>query len=119
MPLACALVRRSAYDAVGGLDERYVFYFEDYDLCWRLAAARPAARRPLGRGRRPCRRRLLVGERPGRLAAPLPDQPDALPAQALRPARGRLSAALGAQRLRALRDLDRKGDRCPRAGEVT
>lgn len=39
MPLACALVRRSAYDEVGGLDEGYVFYFEDYDLCWRLAAA--------------------------------------------------------------------------------
>jgi GT2 family glycosyltransferase len=39
VPLACALVRRSAFDAVGGLDEGYRFYFEDYDLCWRLAAA--------------------------------------------------------------------------------
>jgi GT2 family glycosyltransferase len=39
VPLACALVRRSDYDEVGGLDEEYVFYFEDYDLCWRLAAA--------------------------------------------------------------------------------
>ena len=39
VPLACALVRREAWDAVGGLDERYAFYFEDYDLCWRLQAA--------------------------------------------------------------------------------
>jgi N-acetylglucosaminyl-diphospho-decaprenol L-rhamnosyltransferase len=36
VPLACALVRREAWEAVGGLDERYGFYFEDYDLCWRL-----------------------------------------------------------------------------------
>ncbi len=39
VPLACALVRRSAFVAVGGLDEGYPFYFEDYDLCWRLRAA--------------------------------------------------------------------------------
>ena len=39
VPLACALVRRDAWDAVGGLDERYRFYFEDYDLCWRLRRA--------------------------------------------------------------------------------
>jgi len=39
VPLACALVRREAWDAVGGLDERYGFYFEDFDLCWRLRAA--------------------------------------------------------------------------------
>jgi GT2 family glycosyltransferase len=36
VPLACALVRRSDWDAVGGLDERYRFYFEDYDLSWEL-----------------------------------------------------------------------------------
>ncbi len=39
VPLACALVRRSAWEEVGGLDERYRFYFEDHDLCWRLAGA--------------------------------------------------------------------------------
>ena len=39
VPLACALVRRAAWDSVGGLDERYRFYFEDHDLCWRLTRA--------------------------------------------------------------------------------
>jgi N-acetylglucosaminyl-diphospho-decaprenol L-rhamnosyltransferase len=39
VPLACALARRSAWDAVGGIDTGYVFYFEDYDLCWRLGDA--------------------------------------------------------------------------------
>jgi N-acetylglucosaminyl-diphospho-decaprenol L-rhamnosyltransferase len=39
VPLACVLLRREALDEVGGLDEGYRFYFEDYDLCWRLAAA--------------------------------------------------------------------------------
>ena len=37
VPLACALVRRLAWHDVGGLDERYRFYYEDHDLCWRLA----------------------------------------------------------------------------------
>lgn len=37
VPLACALVRRSAWEAAGGLDEGYLFYFEDHDLCRRLA----------------------------------------------------------------------------------
>jgi GT2 family glycosyltransferase len=36
VPLACALARRSAWESVGALDEGYRFYFEDYDLCWRL-----------------------------------------------------------------------------------
>jgi GT2 family glycosyltransferase len=36
VPLACALVRRSDWVSVGGLDERYRFYFEDYDLSWEL-----------------------------------------------------------------------------------
>lgn len=39
VPLACALVRRTAWEGVGGLDERYRFYYEDHDLCWRLAGA--------------------------------------------------------------------------------
>ena len=39
VPLACALVRRAAWGAVGGLDTRYRFYFEDHDLCWRLTRA--------------------------------------------------------------------------------
>lgn len=39
VPLACAAVRRSAYTAAGGLDERFHFYFEDHDLCWRLRRA--------------------------------------------------------------------------------
>jgi GT2 family glycosyltransferase len=39
VPLACALVRSEAWNSVGGLDTRYRFYFEDHDLCWRLARA--------------------------------------------------------------------------------
>jgi N-acetylglucosaminyl-diphospho-decaprenol L-rhamnosyltransferase len=30
------LVRRAAWDAVGGFDEGYFMYMEDVDLCWRL-----------------------------------------------------------------------------------
>lgn len=33
---ACCLVRRSAWDAIGGFDEGYFLYFEDLDLCRRL-----------------------------------------------------------------------------------
>lgn len=39
VPLACAAIRRSAWDEAGGLDERFFFYFEDQDICRRLRSA--------------------------------------------------------------------------------
>jgi GT2 family glycosyltransferase len=34
----CLAVRRSAFVAVGGFDERFFMYGEDVDLCWKLRA---------------------------------------------------------------------------------
>ena len=36
---ACLVVRRSAFDQLGGFDEKYFLYFEDVDLCVRMRAA--------------------------------------------------------------------------------
>jgi N-acetylglucosaminyl-diphospho-decaprenol L-rhamnosyltransferase len=36
---ACFLVRRTAFEAIGGFDESYFMYAEDVDLCWRLGRA--------------------------------------------------------------------------------
>jgi N-acetylglucosaminyl-diphospho-decaprenol L-rhamnosyltransferase len=47
---SCFLVRRRAWDALGGFDEGYFMYAEDVDLCWRAKQAgwrvafEPAAR---------------------------------------------------------------------------
>lgn len=34
---ACMLVRRDAFEQVSGMDEEFFLYWEDADLCWRLA----------------------------------------------------------------------------------
>ena len=36
---ACMLLRRTAFEEVGGFDEGYFMYAEDVDLCWRLRQA--------------------------------------------------------------------------------
>jgi N-acetylglucosaminyl-diphospho-decaprenol L-rhamnosyltransferase len=33
---ACCLVRRTAWDEVGGFDDSFFMYMEDVDLCWRV-----------------------------------------------------------------------------------
>ena len=47
---SCFLMRRAAWDAIGGFDEAFFMYAEDVDLCWRVREAgwtvtyEPAAR---------------------------------------------------------------------------
>jgi GT2 family glycosyltransferase len=36
---ACMMIRRSAFDAVGGMDEQFFLYWEDADFCLRLRQA--------------------------------------------------------------------------------
>lgn len=36
---ACLLVKRTVFESVGGFDPKYFMYFEDIDLCERIAAA--------------------------------------------------------------------------------
>jgi GT2 family glycosyltransferase len=36
---AALLVRRTAYEQVGGMSERFFLYYDDTDLCWRLRLA--------------------------------------------------------------------------------
>ena len=88
---ACMLVRRSAFEAIGGFDEGLFLYCEDTDICLRLWEAGRAVRFEPARGRRPRRRRLL-GRR-ARRSAVAGREPRLLRAQAPRPRRRAARAA--------------------------
>jgi N-acetylglucosaminyl-diphospho-decaprenol L-rhamnosyltransferase len=62
---SCVLVRRKAFDEIGGFDERYFLYWEDADLCRRLRSARWTIRF------RPDARVVHVGARSSRLVQAL------------------------------------------------
>jgi N-acetylglucosaminyl-diphospho-decaprenol L-rhamnosyltransferase len=62
---SCVLVRRNAFDEVGGFDERYFLYWEDADLCRRLRNAGWIIRF------RPDARVVHVGARSSRTVRPL------------------------------------------------
>ena len=72
---ACMLVRRTAFEQVGGFDPAYFMYVEDVDLCWRLRPGGVDGRlRAGGPG----------GAHGGRVepARPLPDDPGPPPVAA-------------------------------------
>jgi N-acetylglucosaminyl-diphospho-decaprenol L-rhamnosyltransferase len=62
---ACLLVRRDAFNQVGGFDERYFLYWEDADLCRRLRNAGWSI------GFRPDARVVHAGARSSRTVKPL------------------------------------------------
>lgn len=70
---ACWLVRKSAFDQVGGFDRRFFLYFEDVDFCirlrqagWRLAAESAAVVVHVGGGSSP-RNRAEIAYRKSQL----------------------------------------------------
>ena len=58
---SCVLVRRSAFDELGGFDEGYFMYFEDVDLGYRLEQGRIPQPVRAGRRGQPLGRPLHVG----------------------------------------------------------
>jgi GT2 family glycosyltransferase len=62
---SCVLVRREAFNEIGGFDERYFLYWEDADLCRRLRNAGWSIRF------RPDARVIHVGARSSRTVKPL------------------------------------------------
>lgn len=62
---SCVLVRRDAFNEIGGFDERYFLYWEDADLCRRLRKAGWSIRY------RPDAQVLHVGARSSRTVKPL------------------------------------------------